>query len=195
MKFMKSRFLALAFGLLASASAFAANPVVEMKTNLGSFTLELYPDKAPKTVENFLRYVKGGFYKGTVFHRVIGTFMIQGGGYDASLLEKDTFPPIQYEADTGLKNEMFTIAMARTANPNSARSQFFINVKDNPQLNHVSNTPRGWGYAVFGKVIKGTEVVMKIAKVPTGARGSFSENAPLENVVIEDVTLLAQPAR
>ncbi|MDD5329985.1 MAG: peptidylprolyl isomerase [Sulfuricella sp.] len=184
---MKTRLLALFFGLCFSLSALAANPMVEMKTNLGSFTLELYPDKAPKTVENFLKYVKGGFYQGTVFHRVIDNFMIQGGGFDTNLREKETFYPIRNEADNGLKNETYTIAMARTMDPHSAAAQFFINVKDNPFLDFTVPKGQGWGYAVFGKVVKGQDTIMKIAKVRTGARGPFPGDAPLENVVIEEV--------
>ena len=187
---MKLRLTALFFGLLFSLGAHAANPMVEIKTNLGSFTLELYPDKAPKTVENFLKYAKGGFYKGTVFHRVIDNFMIQGGGFDASLKEKETFHPILNEANNGLKNEIYTIAMARTMNPHSASAQFFINVKDNAFLDHTAPTPRGWGYAVFGKVVKGQETVMKIAKVKTGQRDPLPSDVPLENVVIEDVKVM-----
>jgi cyclophilin family peptidyl-prolyl cis-trans isomerase len=185
------RLFTLFFGLSLSIGAYAANPMVEMKTNLGSFTLELYPDKAPKTVENFLRYVKGGFYKGTVFHRVIDNFMIQGGGFDINLHEKETFYPIQNEATNGLKNDIYTIAMARTMDPHSASAQFFVNVKDNAFLNHTApNSRSGWGYAVFGKVVKGQEVVMKIAKVRTGPRDPMPSDVPLENVVIEDVKLL-----
>ncbi|MGE5027329.1 MAG: peptidylprolyl isomerase [Betaproteobacteria bacterium] len=181
---------AVFFGLLLSLNAHAANPMVEMKTNLGSFTLELYPDKAPKTVENFLRYVKGGFYKGTVFHRVIDNFMIQGGGFDTSLKEKETFYPIRNEANNGLKNETYTIAMARTNDPHSAAAQFFINVRDNPFLDYTVPKMQGWGYAVFGKVVKGQETVMKIAKVKTGPRTPLPSDVPLENVVIEDVKVL-----
>ena len=187
---MKLRLFALFFGLLLSCGAHAANPMVEMKTNLGSFTLELYPDKSPKTVENFLKYVKGGFYKGTVFHRVIDNFMIQGGGFDTTLHEKETFFPIQNEATNGLKNEAYTIAMARTMNPHSAAAQFFINLKGNHFLDHTVPKGQGWGYAVFGKVVKGQEVVMKIAKVKTGPRDPLPSDVPLENVVIEDVKLL-----
>ncbi len=184
------RLFTLVFGLSLSIGAYAANPMVEMKTNLGNFTLELYPDKSPKTVENFLRYVKGGFYKGTVFHRVIDNFMIQGGGFDKNLREKETFYPIQNEANNGLKNDIYTIAMARTMDPHSASAQFFVNVKDNAFLNHTAPNARGWGYAVFGKVVKGQEVVMKIAKVRTGARDPLPSDVPLENVVIEDVKVL-----
>lgn len=184
------RLLTLCLGLLLAAGAHAANPMVEIKTNMGNITLELYPDKAPKTVENFLKYVKSGFYKGTIFHRVIDNFMIQGGGFDASLREKETFPAIQNEADNGLKNTTYSIAMARTMNPHSASAQFFINVKDNAFLDHTAPTPRGWGYAVFGKVVKGQDVVAKIAKVPTGPRGPLPSDVPQDNVVIEDVKLL-----
>ena len=182
---MNSRIFALIFGLLFSLTALAAHPVVAMKTNMGGFTLELYPDKAPKTVENFLKYVKDGYYNGTVFHRVIDNFMIQGGGFDAKLEQKETRPPIQNEADNGLKNEAYTLAMARTADPDSATAQFFINVADNAFLDHTAPTPQGWGYAVFGKVVKGQDTVKKIAKVQTGARGPFHSDAPLETVVIE----------
>jgi cyclophilin family peptidyl-prolyl cis-trans isomerase len=184
------RLFTLFCGLFFAIGAHAANPMVEMKTNLGSFTLELYPDKAPKTVENFLKYVKTGFYKGTIFHRVIDNFMIQGGGFGTNLHEKDTFPSIQNEANNGLKNEIYTIAMARTMNPHSASAQFFINVKDNAFLDHTAPTPRGWGYAVFGKVVKGQDVAMKIAKVKTGPRDPLPSDVPLENVVIEDVKVL-----
>ena len=187
---MKIRLVALVCGLLLSLNVYAANPMVEMKTNLGSFTLELYPDKAPKTVENFLKYVKGGFYKGTVFHRVIDNFMIQGGGFDTNLKEKETFYPIRNEATNGLKNETYTIAMARTNDPHSAKAQFFINVRDNPFLDHTVPKMQGWGYAVFGKVVKGQDVVMKISKVRTGPRDPLPSDVPLENVVIEDVKLL-----
>lgn len=191
---MKIRLATLVCGLLLSLNVYAANPMVEMKTNLGSFTLELYPDKSPKTVENFLKYVKSGFYKGTVFHRVIDNFMIQGGGFDANLKEKETFYPIRNEATNGLKNEIYTIAMARTNDPHSARAQFFINVKDNVFLDHtvpkVVPKADGWGYAVFGKVVKGQDVVMKISKVKTGPRDPLPSAVPLENVVIEDVKVL-----
>ena len=187
---MKIRLASLILGLLLSLNIYAANPMVEMKTNLGNITLELYPEQSPKTVENFLKYVKGGFYKGTVFHRVIDNFMIQGGGFDTRLREKETFFPIQNEAANGLKNEIYTIAMARTANPHSATAQFFINVKDNAFLNHTVPKGQGWGYAVFGKVVKGQDVAMKISRVKTGPRDPLPSDVPLENVVIEDVKLL-----
>ena len=187
---MKQMFFAAAIGLCLSFSALAANPMLEMKTNLGSMTFELYADKAPKTVANFLSYVKSGFYQGTVFHRVIDKFMIQGGGFDANLREKETAAPIQNEANNGLKNEIYTLAMARTGDPHSATAQFFINVKDNGFLNHTAPNTFGWGYAVFGKVVKGQEVVMKIAKVRTGAKGPFPSDVPQQTVVIEEVKLL-----
>ncbi|HUW50018.1 MAG TPA: peptidylprolyl isomerase [Sulfuricella sp.] len=187
---MKFRLFAFLLGLLFSFGVQAANPMVEMKTNLGSFTLELYPDKAPKTVENFLRYTRSGFYNGTIFHRVIDNFMIQGGGFDTSLKEKETFYPIRNEAANGLKNEIYTIAMARTMDPHSATAQFFINVKNNAFLDYTVPKGQGWGYAVFGKVVKGQEVVSKIAKVRTGPRDPLPSDVPLENVVIEDVKLL-----
>ena len=184
------RLFTLFCGLFFASGVYAANPMVEMKTNLGSFTLELYPDKAPKTVANFLKYVKGGFYTDTIFHRVIDNFMIQGGGFDKNLLEKETFPRIQNEADNGLKNEIYTIAMARTRNPHSASAQFFINTKDNAFLDHTAPTERGWGYAVFGKVVKGQDVVMKISKVATGPRDPIPSDVPTENVVILSVKTL-----
>ena len=185
--------LLTAFLFLFSATAFAATPKVtqvEMKTNFGNITLELYPDKAPRTVENFLRYVKEGHFKGTVFHRVIPGFMIQGGGFDKTLKQKPTKQPIENEAANGLKNEIGTIAMARTSDPHSASAQFFINVADNVPLNHTSPTPRGYGYAVFGKITKGMDIVNKIAAVPTGNRGGH-QNVPVEDVVIEEVKLIA----
>ena len=187
---MKIRLATLVCGLLLSLNVYAANPMVEMKTNLGSFTLELYPDKAPKTVENFLKYAKNGHYKGTVFHRVIDNFMIQGGGYDTFLREKEAYHQIRNEANNGLKNEAYTIAMARTRNPHSAVAQFFVNVKDNRFLDFTAPTVDGWGYTVFGKVVQGQETVMKISRVKTGTRDPLPSDVPLENVVIEDVKVL-----
>lgn len=178
--------LLAAFPFLFSATVFAANPQVEMKTSFGTITLELYSDKAPKTVENFLQYVKEGHFKGTVFHRVIPGFMIQGGGFDKTLQQKPARPPIENEATNGLKNEIGTIAMARTSDPHSASAQFFINVADNAALNHA---PTNFGYAVFGKVTKGMDVVNKIVAVPTGNRGGH-QNVPMEAVMIEDVKLI-----
>jgi len=172
---------------LISGIALAANPMVEMKTNQGTITIELYADKAPKTVENFLQYVKDGFYNGTVFHRVIDNFMIQGGGFEPGMKEKSTRAPIQNEAKNGLKNQTGTLAMARTSDPHSASAQFFINLKDNAFLDYPSRD--GWGYAVFGKVTQGMETVNKIAKVPTGNAG-FHQNVPTTPVVIESVKLI-----
>lgn len=182
-------FVAL-LGLCLSISAFAANPTIEIKTNKGSMTLELYPDQAPKTVDNFLKYVKSGFYKGTIFHRVIETFMIQGGGYDANLREKETRAPVHNEADNGLKNEAYTIAMARTGEPHSATAQFFISTRDNEFLNYTAPNAQGWGYTVFGKVVKGREVVTKISKIRTGPKAFLPSDVPLETVIIEDIQLL-----
>jgi len=169
--------------LLLATSALAANPVVEMKTTAGAITIELYPDKAPKTVENFLAYVDAGFYNNTVFHRVIKGFMIQGGGFTKGMKQKETRPPIPNEADNGLKNERGTIAMARTNQPHSATSQFFINLVDNKFLDHTGKGLRGWGYCVFGKVTDGMEAVDTIAKLPTGVRHGHRD-VPLEDAII-----------
>jgi len=164
------------------------NPSVEMVTSMGTIQLELYPGKAPKSVANFLAYVKSGFYNGTIFHRVIADFMIQGGGFDAKYTKKPTRAPITNEADNGLKNDRGTLAMARTSDPHSATAQFFINVKDNDALNHKSKD--GWGYCVFGKVTKGMDVVDKIRAVQTGAGGPFPTDAPLKQVVIKKARVL-----
>jgi len=172
----------------AGGGALAADPQVDLKTNLGTIRLELYPAKAPKTVENFLQYVKDGHFNGTVFHRVIDNFMIQGGGFDKSYKQKPTRAPIENEAKNGLKNDLGTIAMARTSAPHSASSQFFINGKNNDFLN-AANAQDGWGYAVFGKVVSGMDVVMKISKTPVGPAGPFDTHAPKEQVVIESATL------
>ena len=170
--------------------ALAADPQVELKTNLGTIRIELYPAKAPKSVENFLQYVKDGHFNGTIFHRVIDNFMIQGGGFDKSYRQKPTRASIENEAKNGLKNDLGTLAMARTSAPHSASSQFFINLKDNNFLNAASSQD-GWGYAVFGKVVGGMDVVMKIAKTPTGPGGPFPTDAPREMVVIESATVVA----
>ncbi len=161
---------------------------IQMDTNKGKITLELFNNEAPETVKNFLNYAREGFYDGTIFHRVIPGFMIQGGGFTADMSQKRTNSPIKNEADNGLKNDMGTVAMARTPNPDSATSQFFINVKDNDFLNFTSKTQRGWGYAVFGKVTQGIDVVKTIEQVPTGNQGSH-QDVPLEPVVIEKVTI------
>ncbi len=178
--------------LLWSAQAFAANPVVEMKTSVGVIRIELYPDKAPKSVANFLQYVKDGFYNGLVFHRVIDGFMIQGGGFSPDLREKKgNHPPIENEAGNGLKNEVGTLAMARTSNPHSATAQFFINVANNSFLDFREATPAGFGYAVFGKVTQGMEVVMRIAHTPTGPGGPFPKDVPRQPAVIESLILIS----
>jgi peptidyl-prolyl cis-trans isomerase B (cyclophilin B) len=187
---MKSQFCTLVATLLLSVNAFAANPEVELKTSMGAITLELYADKAPKTVENFLQYVKEGHYKGTIFHRVINNFMIQGGGFTTDFAQKKTRAPVQNEANNGLKNDIGTIAMARTSDPQSATAQFFINHKNNDFLNYTAPTPQGWGYTVFGKVIKGMDIVNKIAAVETGPAGPFPSDVPRKPVVIEDAKIL-----
>ena len=183
---------ALAAGLLAAVAAWA-NPTLEMTTNLGKMTLELYPDKAPKTVEMFLYNAKHGFYEATIFHRVIDGFMIQGGGFNAAMEEKKSrTPALPNEATNGLTNDRGTLAMARTADPHSARVQFFINLKDNTFLNHRAPTDgRSWGYAVFGKVTQGMDTVDKIAKVQTGNSGYY-ENVPTTPVVIQSVKILSE---
>ena len=166
---------------------------VQVQTNQGSITIELYGDKAPATVANFLQYVKDDFYSGTVFHRVIDGFMIQAGGLTRDMQEKRTRAPVKNEADIGIKaglrNTTGTLAMARTSNPDSASAQFFINLKDNDFLNHSSATPSGWGYAVFGKVTKGMEIVQKIAAVETTTAGPY-QNVPRTAVVIESMTVV-----
>ena len=206
----------LAFGFVVNASAQTANPRVAFKTNQGDFVIELDAAKAPKTVENFLQYVKDKHYDGTVFHRVIGNFMIQGGGFTADLKQKPTRAPIPLEASNGLKNDRGTVAMARTNNPNSATSQFFINVVDNAFLDptpipdgdpvakfqyqgrvyenvaraQLLNAPQLFGYTVFGKVTSGMDVVQKIRNTPTGAGGPFPTDVPRTPVVIQSITLL-----
>ncbi|MGQ9687216.1 MAG: peptidylprolyl isomerase [Desulfobaccales bacterium] len=164
---------------------------VKLVTGMGDIVLELYPDKAPATVENFLQYIREGHYNNTVFHRVIKGFMIQGGGLDADLREKPTRAPIPNEADNGLKNEPYTIAMARTPEPHSASSQFFINLADNKFLNHRDKTPDGWGYAVFGRVVAGKEVVDKIEAVPTADQG-MHQNVPQPPVPILSTLIIGQ---
>ena len=187
--------LLFAFALgIASAASLAANPQVELDTTAGTIKLELYPEAAPKTVENFLKYVDAGHYAGTQFHRVIKGFMIQGGGYDAEFRERPTRPPVPIESEqsvkAGLSNTPGTVAMARTANPNSASAQFFINVADNKRLDFRSADAQGYGYTVFGKVIAGMDVVEKIAQSPTGAAGPFSSDVPAERVVIKSARVV-----
>jgi peptidyl-prolyl cis-trans isomerase B (cyclophilin B) len=161
---------------------------VTMETSKGVITLELDKEKAPESVENFVAYAKSGHYNGTIFHRVIPQFMVQGGGFDTDMNQKATNPPIKIEADNGLKNTRGTVAMARTNDPNSATSQFFINLKDNDFLNHTSPTPQGWGYAVFGKVTDGMDVVESIENVAT-ANKSGHQDVPVTEVIIEKVTV------
>ena len=163
--------------------------MIRLTTNFGNIDIELNFDKAPKTAANFEQYVKDGFYNGTIFHRVIDNFMIQGGGMTADMQEKSTREPIENEAANGLKNDCYTIAMARTMQPHSASSQFFINVKDNDFLNHTAPTPQGWGYCVFGKVVAGTDVVDKIKTVKTGRHG-YHDDVPLETVLIEKAEVI-----
>lgn len=158
--------------------------MVNLKTNYGDISLELDAAKAPITVENFLQYVRDGFFDNTIFHRVIDGFMIQGGGFEPGMNQKATRAAIKNEADNGLKNEAYTVAMARTPDPNSATAQFFINVSNNDFLNYTSPTPQGWGYCVFGKVVAGQEVIDKIKKVRTGMRAGH-QDVPTEDIVIE----------
>ncbi|MER0170739.1 MAG: peptidyl-prolyl cis-trans isomerase [Nitrosomonas sp.] len=163
--------------------------MVRLQTNYGVITLELDSENAPETVQNFLNYVTSGFYDNTLFHRVIDDFMIQGGGFEPGMKQKKTQPPIQNEAANGLKNDSYTIAMARTADVHSATTQFFINVTNNGFLNYKSSTPQGFGYCVFGKVIEGQDVVDKIKKVKTGDHAGH-QNVPLENVIIEKAEVI-----
>lgn len=176
----------LILSFLFSLSCFAQTVVME--TSKGTIEIELNAKKAPKTVENFLSYVKEGFYNGTIFHRVIDDFMIQGGGFTVDLQKKPTKAPIKNEANNGLSNDLGTIAMARTGDPHSATAQFFINVKDNGFLNHSAMTDRGWGYTVFGKVKKGMSVVNQIKKTGTRSNGPF-QNLPVNNIVIKSVSV------
>ena len=171
-------------------AAKSANPQVYVKTNMGGFTIELYPDKAPKTVENFLNYVDKGYYAGTIFHRVIKGFMIQGGGFTKDMSQKPTGPAIKNEAGNGLKNRKYTIAMARTNVVDSATSQFFINTVDNSGLDHKDNTQRGFGYCVFGKVIDGTDVIDKIELVKTTTKGPYRD-VPVKPVIIKAMTVIS----
>ena len=174
--------------LITTPDAHAETVTVKMETNKGVIMLELDGDKAPATVANFLKYVKEGFYDGTIFHRVISNFMIQGGGFTDDMVQKATHPPIQNEADNGLSNDIGTIAMARTNDPHSATSQFFINVKDNHFLNFRSQSPQGWGYAVFGKVTQGMDVVNAIKDVATTTKGPY-QDVPEKTVTITKVVV------
>jgi peptidyl-prolyl cis-trans isomerase B (cyclophilin B) len=183
---MKTLFAALTAAVLSltASAALAANPSVTLETSAGNIVIELYPDKAPKTVANFLQYANDGFYNGTIFHRVIDGFMIQGGGFESGMKQKKVGTPVQNEATNGLKNDAYTLAMARTSDPHSATAQFFINVADNDFLNHSAPTPQGWGYCVFGRVVEGKDVVDRIKKVRTGSR-SGHQDVPQDDVVIE----------
>ena len=187
--------LSLLSTTIISSAAFAATPscktstVASIDTNMGNIQVQLDAQKAPKSVANFVSYVNSGFYNGKIFHRVIPGFMIQGGGFDKNLTQAETKPPITNEADNGLKNYKYTISMARTSVVDSATSQFFINVANNNNLDFTSKTDSGWGYAVFGKVIKGTDVVDKIAAVPTGVTNGY-QDVPVSPVVITKATML-----
>ncbi len=189
MKFIVKLLLSAMF-MLSMISAVAA-PSVEFQTNQGNFTIELYPEKAPKTVANFLQYVKDGFYENTIFHRVINHFMIQGGGFERDLSEKSTRAAIANEAGNGLLNQTGTVAMARTADPDSATAQFFVNLTDNQFLDYVGPDPDQIGYCVFGKVTSGIEVIQKIGLTQTNTVGRYSD-VPVKPVIIKSVKLLAE---
>lgn len=177
----------LAMAVIVGPALAEGAPQVKFQTSLGDFVVELNPEKAPKTVENFLQYVKAKHYDGTIFHRVIPNFMVQGGGYTVKYDQKIMRPPVVLEANNGLKNDLGTIAMARTQDPNSATSQFFINVKDNAALNARGNAD---GYTVFGRVVSGMETILKIKDVPTGSGGPFPTDAPKTPVLINSATLV-----
>lgn len=182
------------FTFFSSMAVYANNPEIKIKTNLGVVTLELYPEKAPKTVENFVQYATDGFYKNTIFHRVIPNFMIQGGGFDPTYTQKPTRQPIKNEAANNLKNKTGTIAMARTSDPHSATAQFFINVADNDFLDYTAPTQRGFGYTVFGKVIDGMDIVNQIASTPTGPGGAFRSDVPQKMILIENIEVVSTAA-
>lgn len=182
---MRHFLVSLTLLLLSTASWAETTSIrVLMETNKGNIVLELSPDKAPKTVANFLQYVDEGFFTNTIFHRVISNFMIQGGGFDTNYKKKNTRPPIINEADKGLRNTRGTIAMARTLDPHSATAQFFINVVDNAFLDHKTKNPRGWGYAAFGKVVEGMNIVDTIKNIPTIPAGPFPKDVPRDPVII-----------
>ncbi len=185
---MNKRCWSVGLALLLAVPLVLAGPRVNMETTAGTIVLELDADKAPKTVENFLQYARDGFYDGTIFHRVIADFMIQGGGYTEDFKPKPTRAPLPNEAGNGLKNTRGSIAMARTADPHSATAQFFINVQDNPLLDYPGRD--GWGYAVFGKVVEGMDVVDNIRRVPTGVGGPGMQDVPKTPVIIKKVTVL-----
>ena len=190
-----TRLFLISTAAVVPSGALAADPQVDLRTSAGTIRIELYPAKAPKTVENFLQYVRDGHYNGTMFHRVIDGFMVQGGGFDASFKQKPVRKPIANEAkagvNAGLKNEVGTLAMARTSDPDSATAQFFINVNDNAFLNWGDPKGDGVGYAVFGKVVSGMDVVTRIAKTPTGSGGPFQRDVPRPVVILEQASLVA----
>ena len=189
---LKSLLAAVTFLLAfaAHAAAPAPNPHVEVRTSMGSFVMELYPENAPNTVNNFLQYVKDGHYNGTIFHRVIPNFMIQGGGFTSSFQEKPTRPPIKNEAGNGLRNGVGMVSMARTADPHSATAQFFINVAENPTLDFKAPTAQGYGYTPFGRVVKGYDVVERIVQVPTGPGKPPHQDVPRKPVIIERMQVI-----
>jgi cyclophilin family peptidyl-prolyl cis-trans isomerase len=180
--------------LVTQAAETTGNPRVRLTTNLGAIELELYADKAPGTVKNFLEYVDTGFYNGTIFHRVITGFMVQGGGFESGMKQKSARAPIKNEADNGLKNLAGTIAMARTPDPHSASAQFFINTMDNPFLDYRDKSTQGWGYCVFGKVTNGMEVVKKMEATPTGRTGPH-DDVPRQDVVIRKAERIKPPKK
>lgn len=180
----------ICFGLCLTGSFAWAEPQVKMETSMGTIVVDLKPDEAPQTVDNFLQYVRSGFYDGTVFHRVIDDFMIQGGGFNQDLQQKSTRDPVENEAKNGLKNDRGSVAMARTADPHSATAQFFINVADNPFLNYPGQD--GWGYTVFGEVIEGMDIVDKISQLPTSPKGPFPSDVPQTPVVINKATVVSE---
>lgn len=190
---IRSVILILAVLSLLPGTIFAnqTNPMIKLTTSKGEITIEMYPDEAPATVQNFLSYIESGFFDGLIFHRVIEGFMIQGGGFTPDMQQKQSGDPIQNEADNGLKNETGTLAMARTGDPHSATAQFFINLENNDFLNHTGKNPQGWGYTVFGKVTEGLDVVKQIGSVSTGRSGPYSD-VPVEPVIIENVQVIVQ---
>jgi peptidyl-prolyl cis-trans isomerase A (cyclophilin A)/peptidyl-prolyl cis-trans isomerase B (cyclophilin B) len=193
---LRTLFAAFALAVSFTAAAAAANPQVEVRTNMGAFTLELYPENAPGTVQNFVQYVKDGHYNGTIFHRVIPGFMIQGGGFTPQFEEKPTGAAIKNEAGNGLRNGLGMVSMARTADPHSAKAQFFINIAENPSLDFKAPTQSGYGYTPFGKVVKGMDVVERIAKVPTGPGKPPHADVPLKPVIIERMRVIdAAPSK
>ena len=188
---MKKFISLILFGLIVSVTTYAAPVLVKMETNRGDIILELDQDKAPLSVDNFVKYAEDGYYEGTIFHRVISSFMIQGGGFDQDLIRKTTREAIQNEAENGLKNNRGTIAMARLPQPHSATAQFFINVQDNPALDFTGKANgRTWGYAVFGKVVQGMDVVDEIRFTQTGANPPFPRDVPIKTMLIKSVTVI-----